>query len=92
VVKVVVLMVEVAAMIELAVVEMAFARSKVALSGTTPATNMAAHMATTPTATHMTASSSATACRRKSTSAASMTATTTATASAPTTAAPTASD
>ena len=34
VIKVVVLMIEVAAMIELAVVEMAFARSKVALSGT----------------------------------------------------------
>jgi len=46
VIKVVVLMIEVAAMIELAVVEMAFARSKVALSGTTPAANAAAHMAT----------------------------------------------
>jgi hypothetical protein len=66
---VVVLMIEVAAMIELAVVEMAFARSKVALSGTTPAANAAAHMATlhmaatpatgymatTPAAAHMTA-------------------------------------
>ena len=41
VIKVVVLMIEVAAMIELAVVEMGFARSKVALSGTTPAANAA---------------------------------------------------
>src|SRR5262249_25416652 len=41
VVKVVVLVVEVAAMMELAVVEMAFARSKVALSGTTPTANVA---------------------------------------------------
>jgi hypothetical protein len=49
----------VAAMIELAVVEMAFARSKVALSGTAPATNVAAHMATTPAAAHMTAASAA---------------------------------
>jgi hypothetical protein len=58
VVKVVMLMVHgLAAMIELAVVEMPFARSKVALSGTAPATNVAAHMtsATAYVGTGMTA-------------------------------------